>query len=123
MSSSNGSIELARLKRRSYWREEDGRVVVEAWRRSGLPSATFARQHGLGETRVRWWRNRLDEPARRPPSPSPTLIPVTIVETPASSAKRSSMEVVLASGHVVRVGTDFDAEALVKLVRVLEASC
>jgi hypothetical protein len=96
---------------------------VEAWRKSGLPLATFARQHGLGETRVRWWRNRLDEPARRPASTSPTLIAVTIVGTPASSAKRSSMEVVLASGHVVRVGADFDAEALVKLVRVLEASC
>jgi hypothetical protein len=47
-------------------------------------------------------------------------VPVTLVGTSVASAKRSTMEVVLASGHVVRVGTDFDAEALVKLVRVLE---
>ena len=49
MSSSTGPSELARLKRSSYWSEEDGHIVLEAWRKSGLPLATFARQHGLME--------------------------------------------------------------------------
>lgn len=123
MSHSNVSVELARLKHSSYWREQDGRVVVEALRKSGLPLATFARQHGLGTTRVRWWRNRLEERAAVPPVTSAALVPVTLVGTLGPTAKPSLLEVVLPSGHVVRVGTDFDAEALVKLVRVLETSC
>jgi hypothetical protein len=88
MSSSNGPNELVWLKRCSYWRDDDGRVVVEAWRRSGLPLATFARHHGLGETRMRWWRNRLDEPRVRPPSTSPTLIPVTNRRLPECQHER-----------------------------------
>jgi hypothetical protein len=33
------------------------------------------------------------------------------------------MEIVLASGHVVRVSADFDADALGRLVRTLEGAC
>jgi hypothetical protein len=123
MSSSNASIELARLRRSSHWREEDGRVAVEAWRSSGLPLATFARQHGLGPTRIRWWRTRLGEQASFSLSAPSAVVPVTIVGTSAQSAELSRMEIVLASGHVVRIGPDFDADALLKLVRVLETSC
>jgi hypothetical protein len=54
MSNSSSGTELARLKQSSCWREEDGHIAVEAWRRSGLPLATFARRHGLGATRVRF---------------------------------------------------------------------
>ena len=39
MSRSNAAIDVARLQQSSYWREEDGRAVIEAWRRSGLPLA------------------------------------------------------------------------------------
>lgn len=123
MSHSSASIELERLKQSAYWREEDGRAVVEALRKSGLPLAVFARQHGLGATRVRWWRNRLEEREEAGPMTPAALVPVTLIGTSAPTAKPSLMEVVLASGHVVRVGSDFDAEALVKLVRVLETSC
>jgi len=123
MSKTSAAIEVGRLKQSCYWREQDGRAVIEAWRRSGLPLATFARQHGLGATRVRWWRNRLDERAPQPPSAPVGLIPVTVVGTSIAVTKPPTMEIVLASGHVVRVRDDFNAEALVKLVRVLETSC
>jgi hypothetical protein len=43
------------------WTADEGRQVVEAWRASGLPLATFARQRGLCAERVRWWRQRLGE--------------------------------------------------------------
>lgn len=124
MSSSSEANELARLKRSSYWREQDGRFAVDAWRASGEPLSTFARQHGLSAKRIRWWRDRLAERAVSAPISPATLVPVTIVGAPSPPARaEASMEIVLASGHVVRVGADFDAEALAKLVRTLETSC
>lgn len=124
MSNRSISKQMARLRSRSYWREADGRVAVDAWRGSGLTLAGFARQHGLSAQRVRWWRDRLDGDASFAPLSPATIVPVTVVETaPRTSSPASMMEVVLASGHIVRVGVDFDAAALEKLVRTLEASC
>lgn len=125
MSSSSTANDLARLQRSAYWREDEGRLAVKAWRASGQPLATFARHHGLGATRLRWWRNRLlahEAPAT--PASQAAIVPVALVRSssPAERAE-STMEIVLASGHVVRVQADFDADALIRLVRTLEAAC
>jgi hypothetical protein len=50
--------------RRSGWRQwkaGEARVVLDAWRDSGLPLATFARRRGLTPERLRWWVQRLGE--------------------------------------------------------------
>ena len=47
MSKSRSANDLVGLKEKSYWCEEDGRIAVEAWQRSGLPLSTFAWQHGF----------------------------------------------------------------------------
>jgi len=47
--------------RKSGWRQwtaDEAREVLEAWRESGLPLATFARKRGLTAERLRWWRQR-----------------------------------------------------------------
>jgi hypothetical protein len=67
-----------RLPRSSkYWSEADGRAVIEAWHRSGEPSAVFARRHGLQSKRLKYWAARLsraDEPAS-----TLGLVPATVV--------------------------------------------
>jgi len=45
------------------WTEKRGREVVRQWRRSGLSMAAFARERRLGPQRVRYWRDRFEEPA------------------------------------------------------------
>lgn len=50
--------------RKSGWRQwtaGEAREVLAAWKRSGLPLATFARRRGLSAERVRWWRQRLGD--------------------------------------------------------------
>lgn len=124
MSNSNSFTELSHLKQSAYWREEDGRLALEAWRRSGLPLATFARQHGLGATRLRWWRERLKEHTSAAPVAPFRFMPVTVVGgTSAPTTKGSSIEIVLACGHLIRVADDFNADTLVRLVHALETSC
>jgi hypothetical protein len=123
MSSAITSNELTRLKRSRYWRTDDGRMAVQAWRESGLPLSTFAKRSGLSGTRVRWWRDRLREEPSVPLSAA-TLVPVTLLEGPKTSREvPTRMEVELPSGHVLRVGADFDTDALIRLVRALVTSC
>lgn len=67
-----------RLPRSSkYWREADGRAVVEAWRRSGDPAAVFARRHGLQSRRIKYWSGRLSGPETS--AATLGLVPATVV--------------------------------------------
>jgi hypothetical protein len=88
---------------------------------SGLHAAAFARSRRLppwklygalqrrsGKGRARHARDRAEQPA---------LLPVHIVESKPAS-ERSGLELLLASGHLLRIGADFDAKLL---RRVLEA--
>ena len=43
----------------NYWSEDEGRRVVEAWRRSGENATAFARRHGLRAKRLEYWSKRL----------------------------------------------------------------
>jgi transposase-like protein len=124
MSNSRLASELAGLKAKPYWREDDGRIAMEAWQRSELSLTSFAKQHGLGLHRLRWWRDRLRRGNGSPALSPDAIVPVTVVGSsrPATTSG-AIMEVVLASGRLVRVGAEFDAEALVRLVRALEDSC
>jgi transposase len=64
-----------------------------------------------------WWRREL---ARRDqPQPQPSFLPVHILaETTEPSTV--GIEVVLANGRSVRVGTGFDPRTLVRVVELLE---
>lgn len=50
---------LSSVGRLSRWSEPDGRVVVAAFRSSGLGLAAFSRSQGLNADRVRYWVGRL----------------------------------------------------------------
>ena len=117
---------LRRVLRRRYWREDDARVVVEAVEDSGLTVTAFARQHGLHDSRVRRWWDKL-----RGCGPSDDgfeaavacFAPVRVVEpasdAPPVSGEDAVMEVVLGDDVRVRVGPGFHAAALGRLLEVL----
>lgn len=71
------------------------------------------------------WRRQVGAAALLPAGEAMTLVPVAITdELPASVSPPSSvavgrMEIVLASGDRVIVGTDVDAGALARVVKVL----
>jgi hypothetical protein len=84
------------------WTADEGRQVVEAWRASGLPLATFARQRGLCAERVRWWRQRLGEWKGTPGEDRPRLVPAVVTEiVPAPVAGTAAVVTVRAAGDVV----------------------
>jgi hypothetical protein len=93
--------------RRTGWRQwtaDEAREVLEAWRESGLPLATFARKRGLTAERVRWWRQRLGDWKAAGASRT-SLVPVVITgEMPTRSAV-----VMLRAGALVVEVADVEA--------------
>ena len=106
---------IEELRACAYWTEREGRAAVSLWRRSGEPRATFAREAGLGRTRLDYWSKRLA--AERCTSPgSITLAPVTVLSSPA----RGAITVELRSGRAVRVEGDFDDATLARVIAIAE---
>ncbi len=83
------------------WTAEEARRVLEAWRASGLPLATFARRRGLCAERVRWWRLRLSDWQRAPGEERPQLAPAVVTGLPPVPAAAGSVVTVRAPGDVV----------------------
>jgi transposase-like protein len=96
------------------WTEDDASAALAALERSGLSVACFADREGVDAQRLYKWRRRL--------GPVTDFVEVTPSASLALGAPRG-FEVMLGSGRVVRVPESFDAEALRRLIAVLEAEC
>lgn len=112
---------------------------IERWRQSGLSYAAFAREHGINEQTLRWWRIRLDQEAqsgqvvrervelsattskvaRKRGASSKKPSPLTFIEVATTAAVAAPLEIVVAAG-IVRVTADFDATTLGRVLDVLK---
>ena len=113
-----GSREVAEVARQAYWRAEDARVVVEAWRREGGPLSRFARRHGIHPHRLARWvakLDRIEHPMR--------FHAVQVARTDAG--RDGAIEIELSRGRRVRVARGFEADDLRRVLAVLgeNATC
>ena len=122
-----------KAKRRKRWPEALKREIVAATRVPGASVSKVARQYDVNANQVFMWRRRYrdagEQPALRPPTSTPTLVPVTItsepeeapVAPPALPAETAleTIEIELPDGCRVRVGSDFEAKALRRVLLAL----
>jgi hypothetical protein len=106
---------------RGQWSEHEARGVLSAWRKSGLTLETFARDRGLTPQRVRWWKAKLEGKTTALVRSESSLALLRVQVTESAPSKRGEpVAVYLRSGHIVKVGRGFDAEAFARVVAVLE---
>lgn len=103
------SPRIAAYRKLGRWSAADARAVLSAVTASGLSTGAFAAREGLSAERLyRWrWRLRTKRGAR----------PAFIELRPTPSG---TIEIVLRSGRLLRVAESVDAEALGRLIEVLE---
>jgi len=124
-------------ERAAFWR-----TVIAEWSSSGQSKVAFCKARGLSPSAFHWWKGEL---ARRAAAQGKSLpaagagqnrgakaspfVPLRVVTSSGRSIvgpacapayEGAGMELVLANGRRVRVGSDFDAEVLVQVVQVLE---
>ncbi len=97
---------------RPRWTVEDAREVLGDLGRSGKPVGVFATARGLDPQRVYAWRRRLGVVT------TPTEFEEVVLRPEGNNGER--FEIVLCTGHVVRVPPSFDPADLRRLLEVLE---
>ncbi len=141
----SGSTRMTKKER--YYRK-----LLRKQKKSGLSNRELAEQEGITAALLRVWKCRIAKkdreraagsqqplpasPARPPtraqtktsatqPEAPPLLLPVRVVGDvkPTSADTEQGFEVLLRSGHVVRVPRSFGTDDFERLVRVLEVAC
>jgi transposase-like protein len=112
---------MAKGPRRDRSREQFWRKTLADFEASGLSIRGFCRAHDLHESAFYFWRRELTRrdrrSAKRTASSKPMFVPIRVVAS-------QPLEVVLRSGHVVRVAAGFEASHLQAVVAALEGrSC
>lgn len=96
------------------WTEVEARAALRAWRKSGLSLTAFAKRQGIVPQRLYWWRNKLGDDA------AVELLPVHVPPAEAEPRRGEPVLVMLRSGHMLKVGREFDELAFARVVAVLE---
>lgn len=99
MSRSKDSSRWKRSAGKPRWSESDARLVVEAWRESGKPIETFAREHDVPAWRLRWWAPRLEAGGATTSVRSASARPKKRVKVKRSEAEQRLLPVVVSDGR------------------------
>jgi hypothetical protein len=102
------------------WTEVEARSVLGAWKKSGLGLEAFARSRGLVPQRLYWWKKKLGFGVVADQSAPLALLPIRVTETPMDARRGEPVTVLLRSGHMLKVGRDFDESAFARVVALLE---
>lgn len=113
-----------KAKRRTRWTPEGARLVLAEFAGSGMSVGAFAAARGLHPQRLYRWRQRLG-PTAPTVTPARTFAEVRVGGGVSRGDREGGLdgehfEVVLRSGRMVRMGASFDANALRRLVRILD---
>jgi len=102
------------------WTEIEARGVLEAWKRSGLSVEKYARSRSLVPQRLHWWKQKLGFGAAADERRGLALLPVRVAEARIDGRRGEPVTVLLRSGHMLKVGRDFDEGAFARVVALLE---
>lgn len=122
MSDAGSAIGTKGGRRRRSWSDDEKRRIVAESREAGASTAEVARRYDLNANLLFTWRRQLSATAVAGAEMTP-MLPVMISTDPAptlvSSGAVGRMEIVLAAGDRIIVGTDVDATALARVLKAL----
>ncbi len=119
-------IEVLGTERRRRWSLQDKLQIVEETLQPGVKVSEVARRHGLAPSVVFTWRRlaregRLGDAgvAFMPVEIAP--VPVQAIPAVSPSRRTGLIEIVLGHGRRIRVDREVDAEALRRVLQVVES--
>jgi len=113
-------------RRHRSWPEALKREIVAASFATGSSVSIVARQYDVNANQVFSWRRRYRQVAGQQSGPSaPQLIPVMVTATADAATEQPStaaekIEIDVAGKYRVRIGADFDGQALRRVLDLLE---
>jgi len=100
-------------ERRRFWQ-----MVIETWQDSGMSISKFCKAEGLSEGTFYNWRKRLSgrgSQRNKPAGPSPSAF----IEVAMPKSDHAPLELLLSSGHTLRISSTADNKILSNVILVL----
>ena len=106
------------------WTMHDAKLMVRAWRESGLSGLDFCDRFRLNQARLEKWATRVgDQPGGVGANNLALYRAKVVANTPCAAPAASvdnRIEVVLPSGISLRLNEHFNAQALSRAIQVLQ---
>jgi hypothetical protein len=102
------------------------RRTLARWQRSGLTLREFGRQRGIPVSTLTWWRQVFRRAGEEAGNGAAVENAVVFTELPQPAnvpSTPSVLEIVLHSGHVVRVPAGADTGTLQRVLQALQTTC
>jgi transposase-like protein len=102
------------------------RRMLARWQRSGLTLREFAEQRGIPPSTLSWWRQVFRRAGEEEGNGAAAESAVVFTEVrPPGNVPRTPavLEIVLASGHLVRVPAGADSATLRPVLEALRTTC
>ena len=105
------------------------RRVLARWQRSGLTLREFGQQRRIPLSTLTWWRQVFRRAGEQPKAASkngPAGDGVVFTEVPRPATVPTAppvLEIVLRSGHMVRVPAGTDSDSLQRVIQALQTTC
>src|ERR1700687_6340825 len=116
---------MGRLGSTTSPRARQMRRMLARWQRSGLTLREFGQQRGIPLSTLTWWRRVFRRAGEEEVNgaPAENAVVFTEVPQPANVPRTPSvLEIVLHSGHVVRVPAGADNDTLPRVLPVLQTN-
>ena len=120
---------MGRMGSTTTARARQMRRVLGRWQHSGLTLREFGQQRGIPLSTLTWWRQvfrRAGEPVDAAPKSAPASDAVVFTEVPRPASVPTTppvLEIVLRSGHLVRVPSGADTTTLQRVLQSLQTAC
>src|SRR5258707_7339449 len=120
---------MGRLGSTTSPRARQMRRVLARWQQSGLTLREFGQQRGIPLSTLTWWRQvfrRAGEQVNTASKSAPASDAVVFTEVPRPAPVPTTppvLEIVLRSGHVLRVPAGADTDTVQRVLQVLQATC
>jgi len=117
---------MGRMGSTTSVRARQMRRVLAGWRRSGLTLREFGEKRGIPPSTLSWWRQvfrRAGDEEGNGAAAEPAVV-FTEVPPPANVPGTAAvLEIVLHSGHLVRVPAGADIGTLQRVLQALRTTC
>jgi hypothetical protein len=117
---------MGRLGSTTTERAGEMRRVLGRWERSGLTLREFGQQRGIPLSTLSWWRRVFrgaSEEAGKGVAAEKAVIFSEVLQPAKVPRMPAVVEIVLPSGHVVRVPAGADTATLQRVLEALQKTC
>ena len=94
-------------------------MAIDAWQSSGLSVRQFCKQEGLSEPSFYMWRKRLKKSSDPKPDHITDCSPESFIQVSLPTASAPAIELVLSSGHTLRISVGVDRKTLTAILSAL----